>query len=67
MPSWPARETKAIQQLHTGLDIHSSQAMKVENFATLEEEAAEELVPRLEIILKHLMAAFGKYQRRNPS
>ncbi|CAL0320622.1 unnamed protein product [Lupinus luteus] len=34
-------------------------------FATLEEEAAEELVPRLEIILKHLMIAFGKYQRRN--
>jgi transportin-1 len=34
-------------------------------FATLEEEAAEELSPRLEIILKHLMVAFGKYQRRN--
>ncbi|XP_057478503.1 transportin-1-like [Actinidia eriantha] len=34
-------------------------------FATLEEEAAEELVPRLEIILQHLMFAFGKYQRRN--
>ncbi|KAG5128638.1 hypothetical protein JHK82_029473 [Glycine max] len=34
-------------------------------FATLEEEAAEELAPRLEIILKHLMTAFGKYQRRN--
>lgn len=34
-------------------------------FATLEEEAAEELAPRLEIILKHLMVAFGKYQRRN--
>ncbi|XP_020966627.1 transportin-1 isoform X3 [Arachis ipaensis] len=34
-------------------------------FATLEEEAAEELAPRLEIILKHLMLAFGKYQRRN--
>ncbi|GMN38220.1 hypothetical protein TIFTF001_007452 [Ficus carica] len=34
-------------------------------FATLEEEAAEELAPRLEIILKHLMCAFGKYQRRN--
>ncbi|KAK8467319.1 hypothetical protein PHAVU_007G017800 [Phaseolus vulgaris] len=34
-------------------------------FATLEEEAAEELAPRLEIILKHLLTAFGKYQRRN--
>lgn len=36
-----------------------------QNFATLEEEAAEELVPRLEIILKRLMAAFGKYRRKN--
>ncbi|KAJ7967125.1 transportin 1 [Quillaja saponaria] len=34
-------------------------------FATLEEEAAEELAPRLEIILKHLICAFGKYQRQN--
>ncbi|KAK6915084.1 Importin-beta, N-terminal domain [Dillenia turbinata] len=34
-------------------------------FATLEEEAAEELAPRLEIILQHLMCAFEKYQRRN--
>ncbi|MQL89605.1 hypothetical protein Taro_022175 [Colocasia esculenta] len=34
-------------------------------FATLEEEAAEELAPRLEIILQHLLCAFGKYQRRN--
>ncbi|CAH9125944.1 unnamed protein product [Cuscuta epithymum] len=34
-------------------------------FATLEEEAAEELVPCLETILQHLMCAFGKYQRRN--
>ncbi|KAL0373186.1 UNVERIFIED_CONTAM: Transportin-1, partial [Sesamum calycinum] len=34
-------------------------------FATLEEEAAEELAPRLDIILQHLMMAFGKYQRRN--
>ncbi|OAE34574.1 hypothetical protein AXG93_1487s1200 [Marchantia polymorpha subsp. ruderalis] len=34
-------------------------------FATLEEEAAEELAPRLELILQHLMFAFGKYQRRN--
>jgi transportin-1 len=34
-------------------------------FATLEEEAAEELSPRLDIILQHLMCAFGKYQRRN--
>ncbi|KAJ7531194.1 hypothetical protein O6H91_14G035800 [Diphasiastrum complanatum] len=34
-------------------------------FATLEEEAAEELAPRLEPILRHLMFAFGKYQRRN--
>ncbi|KAK8622254.1 hypothetical protein V6N13_117177 [Hibiscus sabdariffa] len=34
-------------------------------FATLEEEAAEELAPRLEVILQHLMCAFGKYQKRN--
>ncbi|PPD89628.1 hypothetical protein GOBAR_DD13442 [Gossypium barbadense] len=35
-------------------------------FATLEEEAAEELAPRLEVILHHLMCAFAKYQvRRN--
>ncbi|CAN6438976.1 unnamed protein product [Victoria cruziana] len=34
-------------------------------FATLEEEAAEELAPRLEVILQHLIIAFGKYQRRN--
>ncbi|KDP33292.1 hypothetical protein JCGZ_13079 [Jatropha curcas] len=34
-------------------------------FATLEEEAAEELAPRLDVILQHLMCAFGKYQRRN--
>ncbi|XP_011072141.1 transportin-1 [Sesamum indicum] len=34
-------------------------------FATLEEEAAEELAPRLDIILQHLVMAFGKYQRRN--
>ncbi|KNA13109.1 hypothetical protein SOVF_119770 [Spinacia oleracea] len=34
-------------------------------FATLEEEAAEELAPRLEIILQHLMCAFGKYQKKN--
>ncbi|KAG2703102.1 hypothetical protein I3843_06G114100 [Carya illinoinensis] len=34
-------------------------------FATLEEEAADKLAPRLEIILQHLMCAFGKYQRRN--
>lgn len=34
-------------------------------FATLEEEAGEELAPRLEVILQHLMCAFGKYQRRN--
>ncbi|CAO2821247.1 unnamed protein product [Amaranthus hypochondriacus] len=34
-------------------------------FATLEEEAAEELAPRLETILQHLMCAFGKYQRKN--
>jgi len=26
------------------------------------QEAAEELAPRLEIILQHLMCAFGKYQ-----
>ncbi|XAR59860.1 hypothetical protein NMG60_11015852 [Bertholletia excelsa] len=34
-------------------------------FATLEEEAAEELIPHLEIILQQLMCAFGKYQRQN--
>jgi transportin-1 len=34
-------------------------------FATLEEEAAEELAPRLELILQHLMYAFGKYQVPN--
>lgn len=34
-------------------------------FATLEEEAAEELAPRLMVILQHLLCAFGKYQRRN--
>lgn len=34
-------------------------------FATLEEEAAEELPLRLEPILTQLMFAFGKYQRRN--
>ena len=26
------------------------------------QEAAEDLAPRLEIILQHLMCAFGKYQ-----
>ncbi|XP_042508481.1 transportin-1-like isoform X2 [Macadamia integrifolia] len=34
-------------------------------FATLEEEAAEELSPLLEIILQHLLCAFGKYQKKN--
>ncbi|KAG1363579.1 putative Transportin-1 [Cocos nucifera] len=34
-------------------------------FATLEEEAAEELVPHLEVILQHLLCAYRKYQRRN--
>ncbi|GJR11617.1 ribonuclease H-like domain, reverse transcriptase, RNA-dependent DNA polymerase [Tanacetum coccineum] len=34
-------------------------------FATLKEEAADELAPHLEIILQHLMCVFGKYQRRN--
>ncbi|KAG7010837.1 Transportin-1, partial [Cucurbita argyrosperma subsp. argyrosperma] len=34
-------------------------------FATLEEEAAEELAPHLKNILHHLICAFGKYQRRN--
>lgn len=34
-------------------------------FATIEEEAAGELVSRLDVILRHLMCAFGKYQRRN--
>ncbi|XP_073106539.1 transportin-1 isoform X2 [Elaeis guineensis] len=34
-------------------------------FATLEEEAAEELVPHLEVILQHLLCAYSKYQRRN--
>ena len=28
------------------------------------QDAAEELVPRLEIILQHLMCAYGKYQVR---
>ncbi|KAK9075913.1 hypothetical protein SSX86_004243 [Deinandra increscens subsp. villosa] len=31
-------------------------------FTTLEEEAADLLAPRLEIILQHLMCAYGKYQ-----
>ncbi|KAK9069530.1 hypothetical protein SSX86_011434 [Deinandra increscens subsp. villosa] len=34
-------------------------------FTTLEEEAADLLAPRLEIILQHLMCAYGKYQRKN--
>ncbi|XP_024377334.1 transportin-1 isoform X1 [Physcomitrium patens] len=34
-------------------------------FATLGEEVAEDLAPRLEPILQHLMYAFGTYQRRN--
>jgi transportin-1 len=34
-------------------------------FATLEEEAAEELVPRLEVILQHLLLAYVKYQKKN--
>ncbi|EPS73595.1 hypothetical protein M569_01158, partial [Genlisea aurea] len=34
-------------------------------FATLEEVAAGELIPHLEVILQHLMRTFGKYQRRN--
>ncbi|XP_018440557.1 transportin-1 isoform X1 [Raphanus sativus] len=34
-------------------------------FATVEEDAAEELVPHMQVILQHLMCAFGKYQRRN--
>ncbi|XP_024516729.1 transportin-1 isoform X2 [Selaginella moellendorffii] len=36
-------------------------------FATLEEEAAEEVILQhhLEVILQHLMFAFSKYQRRN--
>ncbi|XP_021283594.1 transportin-1-like isoform X1 [Herrania umbratica] len=34
-------------------------------FATLEEEAAEELTPHLEIILQHLLCAYGRYQKRN--
>eukprot|EP00249_Psilotum_nudum_P021527 c28143_g1_i2 orf=1539-4217(-) len=34
-------------------------------FATLEEEAADELASRLDLILQHLMYAFGKYQRKN--
>ncbi|OWM80947.1 transportin-1-like isoform X2 [Punica granatum] len=33
--------------------------------ATLEEEAADELVPHLEIILQHLLSAFERYQKRN--
>ena len=35
------------------------------SLATLEEEVAKELVPRLELILQHLLCACGKYQRRN--
>ncbi|KAK4853529.1 hypothetical protein QYF36_010621 [Acer negundo] len=34
-------------------------------FATLEEEAAEQLAPHLEVILQHLMCAFARYQRKN--
>ncbi|KAI3924508.1 hypothetical protein MKW92_044556 [Papaver armeniacum] len=34
-------------------------------FATLEEESAELLGPHLEIILQHLLCAFGRYQKRN--
>ncbi|CBI18918.3 hypothetical protein VitviT2T_026981 [Vitis vinifera] len=34
-------------------------------FATLEEEAAEELTPHVAIILQHLLCAFGRYQKRN--
>eukprot|EP00245_Coleochaete_scutata_P005591 TRINITY_DN19250_c0_g1_i1.p1 TRINITY_DN19250_c0_g1~~TRINITY_DN19250_c0_g1_i1.p1 ORF type:complete len:894 (-),score=159.66 TRINITY_DN19250_c0_g1_i1:1054-3735(-) len=34
-------------------------------FATLEEEAADELCSRMESILQHLMFAFKRYQRRN--
>ena len=35
------------------------------SLATLEDEVAEELVPRLELILQHLLGACGKYQRWN--
>ncbi|KAG9147492.1 hypothetical protein Leryth_007294 [Lithospermum erythrorhizon] len=34
-------------------------------FATLEEDAAELMTPYMEVILQHLMCAFGKYQKRN--
>nr|GEX40015.1 transportin-1 isoform X2 [Tanacetum cinerariifolium] len=34
-------------------------------FATLKEEAADELASCLEIILQHTMCTFGKYHRRN--
>ncbi|KAI3916107.1 hypothetical protein MKW98_004548, partial [Papaver atlanticum] len=34
-------------------------------FSTLEEESAELLGPHLEIILQHLLCAFGRYQKRN--
>nr|GEW80991.1 transportin-1 isoform X1 [Tanacetum cinerariifolium] len=34
-------------------------------FATLKEEAADELASCLEIILQHTMCTFGKYERRN--
>ncbi|GBG76318.1 hypothetical protein CBR_g22065 [Chara braunii] len=34
-------------------------------FATLEEDASDHLAPRLEQILRHLMFAFDKYQRKN--
>ncbi|GJX83977.1 GH3 family protein [Tanacetum coccineum] len=46
--------------------IEPSEEAACSAFATLEEEAANELAPLLEIILQHhLMCAFGKYQRWN--
>ncbi|VVA99326.1 unnamed protein product [Arabis nemorensis] len=52
--------------LHRLLDTNKRvQEAACSAFATLEEDAAEELVPHLGVILQHLMCAFGKYQRRN--
>lgn len=48
------------------LDPHKKvQEAACSAFCTLEEEAREELVPYLPIILQNLMFAFGKYQAKN--
>ncbi|RVW96554.1 Transportin-1 [Vitis vinifera] len=59
--------TKFLGVCYEGYWIPTSgcKRLLVQLFATLEEEAAEKLAPHLEIILQHLMCAFGKYQRRN--